>query len=267
MPWLLLMLGAGATAWLVSRAFRPAQASLPPPRFPGMPPPSPTYGRAAPKALGYATATWIPPLSVYAAMANVPLPFALAWIEEESGGNPCAIGRADQKGPDGFPREMGIAQLYNPTDLRELRLSSSALRAYCSIDPNDLERVIRPLTPAEISVQAKAAIDMVVKSRTAAEHALMAAGATWRSDSRDFWRLVKLVHGLPGLVNGLSAVAKHLGRPPASWSEFRKAIEHDVKLDVVTESYRNNPPKRINFSDIFDNAEKAAAGIQSKAVA
>lgn len=218
-------------------------------------------------ARGYSTNTWIPSLTLPAMQNNVPLPFAVAWEGEESGGNPCAIGSPHAKGPDGNPQEMGIMQIYNPDDLQHFGVKGSDLRAYCSSDPNNLQMVTRELTEAEIAQQADLLIKMIVKSRAVAQQYLNLAGAHWSPDGRDFWCMVKLVHGLPGLVHGLMNVAAFLKRAPTSWAEFRSTIEHSVKLDPTTEAYRNDPPHRINFSDIFDNAEKAAAGVTGPNVA
>ena len=45
----------------------------------------------------------------------------------------------------------------------------------------------------------------------------------------DWWKLVKAPHALPAILGeGLPAVVGKLGRPPASWSEFRQALGMDV---------------------------------------
>ena len=87
--------------------------------------------RAARRVPGVNVARWTA-LLVPGCLANgIQLPYALKWIEIESGGNPCAIGDPSQRGPDGQPRELGIAQLHNPDDLRRVGVTGAELRAYC----------------------------------------------------------------------------------------------------------------------------------------
>lgn len=217
-------------------------------------------------ARNWSVSAWIPILGPRARAAHIPEPFAYAWIGEESGGNPCAIGRADQHGPDGNYREMGIAQLYNPDDFTRFGIKPSDFRAYCSTDPNHPQDVTRELTDAEAAQQADGTIKKIQQVASEASHYLALAGCHWDPSGVDFWRMAKLVHGLPGLMHGVVTVAHALGHPPTSWKEFRTAIENGVKLDPVTETYRNNPPKRVNFSDIFDNAEHATSTMTGPAV-
>lgn len=225
----------------------------------------------------YPPQIWITVIAPYAASHQVPLEFVEAGLTEESGGNPCAIGNPEQLGPDGNPREMGVYQFYNPDDLQFLKITGAQLRAYCSptkvayktrdgrtiMGPS--QEVIRPLTAEEMGVQGKGTVDKIVKDRVVAAHYATAAKLTWPSSGIDFWRLVKLVHGLPGLVSiGLGNVAAHLGHAPSSWAEFRHAIESGaVHCDPNTESHRGND----GFGWIFDNAEKATSTMQGKAIA
>ncbi len=225
----------------------------------------------------YSTAFWGIVMFPYAAQHAVPLAFALAAIAEESGGNPCAIGNPEGYGPDGNPREMGIYQFYNPDDLKLLKLTGAGLRTYCSAERvtyktkdgrtvlGPSQRVSRLLTAAEVTEQANATIDKIVQSRSYAAHYTAASGIAWPFDGVDFWRLVKLVHGLPGLVNtGIAHVTAHLGRAPISWAEFRHLIESGaVKCDPATEGYRG----KDGFGWIFNNAEKATATMPGKAIA
>lgn len=220
-------------------------------------------------------AAWASLLAPLSIPANIQLPYVLKWIDIESGGNPCDIGHPQQKGPDGLPREMGIAQFYNPDDLHRMGVSGTALRAYCV--PGDQHQILykgkivrgfskallRPLTAAEMAQQAHMTIDLIVHSVADASRDLekIRAGAGWSRSGRDFWKLVKLQHGLPGLSrSGLPAVAQKLGRPPRDWREFRDTLA-SVRLDAGTEA------KRSIFSEILDNAEQCASVFSERGVA
>lgn len=223
----------------------------------------------------YTPELWATALVPFVALHQIPLEFAVAALTEESTGNPCAIGDPTQYGDDGNPRELGIYQLYNPDDLKLVKLTGSELRAYCSPQkvPYKLkdgttvmgpsQEVIRPLTADEMAAQARGAVEKIASSRAYAAHYAALAGVKWPSDGVDFWRLVKLVHGLPGLVNnGIAHVTTYLGRPPASWAEYRHLIESGaVKCDPATEA------KRSKYPEIFNNAERATATMQGKAIA
>ncbi len=224
----------------------------------------------------YTPEFWATVLAPYVAQANIPLPFAREALTEESNGNPCAIGNPEQYGPDGNPREMGPYQLYNPDDLNYLKISGASLRAYCN--PNKVpyrtkdgrtvmgpsQEVIRPLTVDEVTEVAKAIVGKISQSRSYAAHYAMLAAVRWPPDSIDFWRLVKLVHGLPGLVSsGLGNVATFLGRAPTSWAEYRHCIESgQVKCDPNTEAYRGSD----NYLSEWTNAEKATSTMQGAAI-
>lgn len=257
------------------QASQPSRPTTPAPTSPSPAGSAMSYNRSYPPQF------WITVIAPYAAIHGVPLEYAIAALTEESAGNPCAIGSPEQYGPDGAPRELGIYQFFNPDDLQFLKLTSTQLRAYCS--PNKVpykvkrrdgtvatvmgpsQEVIRPLTADELGVQGKGTVDKIVKDRGTASRWATAARLTWPSDGVDFWRLVKLVHGLPGLVSvGLVNVAAHLGHAPTSWAEFRHAIESGaVHCDAATEAHRGDD----NFGHIFDNAEKATATMRGKAIA
>jgi hypothetical protein len=188
----------------------------------------------------------------------------------ESGFNACAVGNPAEHGPDGEPRELGIAQLYNPDDLARFRVTGAQLRAYCVPgDQHEIHyrgRVVRgfsqelsrPLTAEEIQTQADLLVGLIHFCMGSANRDLRAvdAGAAWGPLTRSYWALVKLQHGLPGLSrSGLSAVHRRLGRAPRDWSEFRASLAQ-VTLDGNTEKYRGD------FGPILDNAERCASVIR-----
>lgn len=198
----------------------------------------------------YDTMFWQEHLRPFCEAENIPLVYALRWVEIESGGNPCAIGAPGQLGPDGYPRELGIAQFYNPDDLTFLHLTGHGLRAYCGKDnkPN------RALTPAEVKEQAEATVDLIAKCRGAAARDLAKVGATW--SEHDELCLTKLQHGLPGLSrSGLPAVTKQLGRAPKGWDEFAATL-NQVTLDPGTERYRGV------IKGILENARSTASVVK-----
>lgn len=187
-------------------------------------------------------ASWTPYLSDLVDQAGLPLAWVLRWIQVESGGNPFAVGNVNALGPDGFPREMGLSQLYNPDDLRTFGLSSAQLRA--GADGNS-QRAARALTDEEKRYHASAAVRHMARCRDRATTALNGALVVGWS-TRDRLTLAKLVHGLPGLVKS------SLLAGTTSWAQYRAKLEH-TKLDAGTERYRSE------FSRIFANAEKTAA--------
>lgn len=210
---------------------------------------------------------WARAMAAGCAAHGIQPAYAAKWINMESGGNPCGVGYPAAHGPDGNPKEMGIAQFYNPDDLQALGLTGRELRAYCV--PGDKHSVIfkkkqvlgfsqdmtRSLTPAEIQQQADGAVGLIARSMTSATHDLTAAraSAAWSPRHRNYWAMVKLQHGLPQVSRvGFAAVTKMLGRSPTGWAEFRHGVDR-IKLDPATErDYRSYIPA------IMENAERCA---------
>jgi len=174
---------------------------------------------------GYTVETWRPLITVLAEKSNPKLsvPYILKWIQLESGGNPCSIGQKIN-GPDGYPKELGISQVYNPEDLKRFHITGKELRAYCK--PGFSSQVSRPLTQEEMTIQARMTIDLVLHCLTESGRSLIANKIPWSPNSKDFWKAVKLWHALPVIVRpGFANVTKYLGRAPISWTEFRKTYE------------------------------------------
>lgn len=196
---------------------------------------------------------WAPIVSPLAVKEGIDPNFVMKWIEVESGGNPCAVGSLRAFGPDGNPREMGIAQFYNPDDLTYLRIDGGQLRAYCVPGTQSQSRA---LTANEMLFQVNATVALVKRCMAGARRDLASVGVQW--SEHDFYCLTKLQHGLPGISHrGIPAVAAKLGRPPAGWNEFKANLQL-VKLDSGTEAYR------AEFPGILLNAEKTASVISTE---
>jgi len=201
---------------------------------------------------------WAPALREPCAARGIPELYALRWIAMESGGNPCAIGNPAEAGPDGQPREVGLAQSYNPDDLAAAGISAGEVRAYCVRGRNNTvtykghvvqgfsDRMTRELTEAELAQQAQLAAATIARAMDGAARKMRAAGASW--PERDWWALVKLQHNLPGLASGVAVVARALGRAPASWREFR---DHalSVVYDPQTELHRADFPHELDIAE------------------
>lgn len=222
------------------------------------PPIPPSGGSNSPRPIGrYSTESWMPYLTPLMAKLNIPLIFAMNWIRIESGGNPCAFGNANAKGPDGTPREQGITQLWNPDDFQALKVPLGSFRVYCI---PGTQQCSRTLTDDEMWEQARAHIAMIGKCVAYAARVLGDSGASalpgWDNRKADFWKLVKLVHATPGMVKGMSYVKTSLGRAPINWDEFKNAVlKGGVKLDAGTERLR------AEFGRLYANAERCASGV------
>ncbi len=169
---------------------------------------------------------WEPFVKIAAVVAQVPWQFANAWLAIESGGNACAVGnKTTVVPPANFPREIGLWQIYNPDDFKALGVNPSELCAYCVRplpgQPNP-QKLLRQMTSAEIGRVMGVGMKLINLKRKDAEHYMTLAGVKWPDTSPDFWRMVKLPHALPSILNtGLGQVVKKLGRPPNNWAEFR----------------------------------------------
>lgn len=194
---------------------------------------------------------WAPLVASRAAFAGFAPEFIMRWIEVESGGNPCAVGKIGVNGPDGNPREMGLGQIYNPDDLKTLGATGAELRAYCV---PGTQKLSRPLTATEMDRQVALTIALAVKCRTAAKADYRAVGGDWSVlTARDQGKFTKLRHGLPVLSKAGHATARaHYGRPATSWSEFVSAVSHASIKSTGDDSDR---------ARILANAEKTGAVI------
>lgn len=154
---------------------------------------------------------WRPLLRRYG--AGIPIDFLLAWIQRESGGNPCSYTTL---------RESGIWQLMPPDNTNTAGTTEAALRAACV---GTTQQIARALTSAEADLQVSSGIRYVRAMIAAAKRKLAAAGVTWPETNSSFWAFVKLQHAYPGPSQGwLTAAKAQLGRAPRDFAELRSTI-------------------------------------------
>lgn len=247
----IVLLGIGLAFWRAERAVSTASPmrgraiSLPPPTNPPQPtettsmPTIHTYGVAQPRSSDVAdpsVARWAPVFAMPAAAAGVPLPFALAWTAIESDGDEGSVGQPGAKGPDGYPKEVGLLQLYNPDDFQSLGFTPAQLLSAAPAD------------------KAQKYIQFVMLKKRTADHVLSNAHIAWPVSSPDYWSAVKLEHASVAYPPTMYAqVTARLGRPPNSWREFRSTYE------AFNPAAKFNPALKADeqnyFFRILDNAE------------
>lgn len=180
---------------------------------------------------------------------DLPVDFLMAFIDEESGGNVCSLGIPGV--------EAGLFQTFHPSDDRQ-GATFSQLRTACSGSS-----LVRELTSDEAQLQVQVGMNKVRELRERARATLRAVGATWLEASTDFWKWVKLGHGLPAMQADLMRqISGSLGRAPRTWDEYK-----DLVLSLPANSF---PQSLIGFSnaastrgrqnriaDVIANAEQA----------
>ena len=193
------------------------------------------------------------------------LAFSMKWLEIESDGTPCAIGRLDQTAADGsnpYPREMGIGQGYNPDDFRAQGVDPAAFRAYCQ-PPSEMQQLLqeysaahargdtatmhqvmvkaqtrtRELTSDEVDSQVRHTLTNKISAGVAKADEVVARYGLQGWGGVDQWKLAKCDHALPRILNdgdyglgGMHAVVDKLGRAPRDWAEFRSVLGMDGDL-------------------------------------
>ena len=193
----------------------------------------------------------LPEIAKWAALCHQVLPahgippiYGLAWLGVESGGNACATGGRTATGPDGYPREVSLFQAYNPDDLKALGVTAEELCSFCvrpAVGPKkrpeadggfldgterNRQQLAAPLTDEQSARQIEIGAGLIKLKRADADRYLQKNGVTWPATSPDYWAAVKCPHAWPPILAiGLGQVTKHLGRAPASWSEFRATYE------------------------------------------
>ena len=138
---------------------------------------------------------WTPLLQKHA--GSIPIPFLYAWMQKESGGNPCSYTTL---------RESGIFQLMPPGNTGQGGTSEAALRAACA---GSTQQALRQLTAEEAEEQVRSGIKYLNYARDYARQYV-----NWPESSPDFWKMVKMVHVAPARV-------KQYAPGASSWAEFR----------------------------------------------
>lgn len=202
---------------------------------------------------------WSPYVTLAASAFDIPVSFAMAWIGVESTGNPCSVGEKTVTGPDGYPQEVGLFQIYNPDDFNQLGAKASELCEYCVIPPPGTpnpERLSKTMTDEQIGRHIGLGISLIILKREYAQKYMDLNKVAWDRNGPDYWRMVKLVHALPSIVNtGLGQVVQLLGRAPQSWNEFRQTYEKvNPKAKFNTTLFKLGKSQSVWYRAL-DNAE------------
>lgn len=154
-----------------------------------------------------------------AGAAGQPPEFHMAWIARESGGNPAAVGSIHATAPEnGYAREIGLYQLYNPDEVKLTSITPAQLRAGAAA-PTGTQSLVRALTDEEERWQVQAGVDYIAKRKAAVDALLARYSADW--NATDTWRLVKLYHAVSGLPPAVFAAGfQTYGRALADWAEL-----------------------------------------------
>lgn len=174
---------------------------------------------------------WRPQILRYVPNPAGGIDYWLAWIEKESGGNPCSWTSL---------RESGLFQLMPPDNTNRGGTTEAALRAAC-VDSS--QKLARSLTDADVRENMVSFEKYLAYITGRAREKLIAAGVPWSPTgptAPSFWSFVKLQHAYPAPSQGwLSQAVGALGRPPADWKEFRSVV----------------PPSSDLMRRVLDNAE------------
>jgi hypothetical protein len=138
---------------------------------------------------------------------DIPQDFLIAWLDKESGGNPCSTGIPGV--------EAGIFQTYHPADDR-FGATFAQLRQGCT------GQMITDMSAIDYNLQAMSGINFVRGKIAAAQQHLAYAGVNWPMNSSDFWKAVKQEHALPCVMGEiLPQVTAQFG-PPPDFATFRE---------------------------------------------
>lgn len=216
------------------------------------------------------TRSWLPVVRPLAAAYGIPVAFVLAWIQHESGGNPCAVGFPGEVDRNGQPLETGILQLMSPDDIRLADTTVTEMRANCSANihfpgltrhsPKAAicaarlaeEKPARPLTADEMNKHAAKSVGYLAAVARIVDASFARHGVSWPRTSIDYWTMVKAYHAGEAIpTEGLDASVKGLGHAPSSWADFKQGIEN-----LLASGQRPLNLTRDRWLNAFANAEK-----------
>lgn len=155
---------------------------------------------------------------------SIPLDFLLRWMQRESGGNPCSLGRNDSVGI-----EAGIGQVFfSPPTQRLYGVTSADLRTYC-----DGQTQTRELTADERMQQAQSFVGMAGQYIVRAKQVTDKHDVYW-SPTDDLLCLAKLNHALPILL-GVYFDAAASQWQHITWNSYRgflDGLSRDEALEI-----------------------------------
>lgn len=190
---------------------------------------------------------WAPLLA--AAAPDLPTDKLVAWIREESDGQPGALGTV---------YEVGIFQI-DLEDGPAWGASIATLHGNFTVSASS-QVLTRELTDAEEQLQVSSGIAYVRHCLSVAQSYLSNAGASW--DDEDLWCLVKLVHALPALVVAYVPAAAQADTVQ-SWGDYRSFCESLSSTDAAAIS--SAAARYMPWGHLFDNAEKVGYAGQPNA--
>lgn len=215
---------------------------------------------------------WRNVLAPRARALGIPLDFLLAWLQIESGGNPCSVGFHGEQDPnDGlFKFEAGISQAFFSALTRAQLfattvqgVSLTTLRAPCV---GDTQRQARSLTAAEIAANVNLFLADVTRKINVARQQVGVTRVNWPTTSEDFWMLVKLQHGLPCVSRSFLAPAQAAGRTKTfrDFATFVLGLDRANYTRFTTAAGCGTSMARFfgsaGLENVLDNAIRAGAG-------
>lgn len=154
---------------------------------------------------------------------DIPVDFIIAWIDKESGGNPCSYTTNPTL------REVGIGQYCTAGDCADnLTMANTTAAAQHPIPPcadgAQTYATYASLSPSQQADQMQALVTYINAARSRVDDYLSGAGTIWLDNGEDYWKLVKMVHVAPGVIpKGLAACSGATGQPCADWNGFSSA--------------------------------------------
>jgi hypothetical protein len=155
---------------------------------------------------------------------DIPVDFIIAWIDKESGGNPC------NRTSDPTLFEVGIGQWCSAGDCSDnLTMAGTTYAAQHPVPPciagANSYATYASLSQAQQADQMQALVTYINNARSRVDDLLSAAGTIWIDNGEDYWKLVKMYHALPhAIVVGLAACTAATGQPCADWGGFAPAV-------------------------------------------